>query len=211
MAALEICTNSACPRSLLTIICNLLIARVLTRKGIAMKNATINRLAFIAFVVAFASHATVVHCIITDSKTGSPIDSVKAVFSFNYQPQQPVYTDSTGSFFTQAPFDGLTNIQLTLSRPRYGEKVMNYGSHMTVPDTFTISTTLVQSSLAAVQWLPNQQRVAMGNGAGPSYNVNGRRASNVLGEGISGTRQGELASQVIINARPRVHLLTGPK
>lgn len=175
-----------------------------------MKIVTINRLAFIAFVVAFATHATEVHCIITDSKTGSPIDSVKAVFSFNYQPQQPVYTDSTGSFFTQAPFDGLTNVQLTLSKPGYGDKTMNYGSHMTVPDTFTVSTTLVQSSLAVVQWLPGQQRVAMGNGACSSYNVNGRRASSVLGKGISGTKQGEFASQVIINARPRLELRTGP-
>ncbi|HEX2937733.1 MAG TPA: hypothetical protein VHO66_02330 [Ruminiclostridium sp.] len=166
-----------------------------------MKISSIHRVAFIALIVALSSHAAVVRCIITDSKTGSPVDSVKAVFSFNYQPQLPVYTDSAGILFTQALFDGVTHVQLFLSKDGYDGKTMSFGNNMTVTDTFTISTTLVQSSTAVVKWTPGPRWVAMGNGAGASFTLNGRRAC---------ATKRVFASQVFISAGLRVNLLASP-
>lgn len=154
-----------------------------------MAKVSANRVPLITLVAAFCSHATVVHCIITDSRTGSPLDSVKVVFSFNDEPQSPVYTDSSGSFFSQAPFNGRTSVQLTLSKNGFGEKVMNYGTHLNIPDTITISTALVPSSLAVVNLLPGTRRVAIGNDAGPSYTANGRLKTIVLDKGIFGILQ----------------------
>jgi hypothetical protein len=109
-----------------------------------MKSAIQNSFLLIIATALYAS-ATVFTCIVTDSATGQPVDSVKAVLTYNFmEVQQPVYTDSSGTFTTMAPFDGVTNVQLALSKQGYCDKNMDFGHSMRVTGTYTQNVRMVK-------------------------------------------------------------------
>jgi hypothetical protein len=164
------------------------------------------RCAVIITLIASVVNATEFICTVTDS-AGLPIDSVKAVFTFDYQVQPPVYTDSSGRFSTTAPFDGKTSIQLVLSKNGYRENKMDFGSRIQATNTFIMKTSMFRLVDAIVTFRSEGFRrvtlkpsggVQNGNDAVTAFTLDGRALSGNCGFSRSDVEKRGYASQIII-------------